>query len=202
MTEKFTMYGESVRIPLIVASSNKSRFPPGTVYDGLVELVDIAPTILGFCGENLSDPRYIYLDGHDLAGLLGGRIPERHEVLVQSSHVCGHRALLRTKEWAFSMRTRPPDDEFQFGENYAWASRAPDAALEMTLFDLHNDPKELHNLADSPEHKDIRYRLRNRLQERVLGPDRVEYPWHKDMGQSPPFFKAVSPHNRDEGGEP
>jgi len=195
MNEKFTMYSESVRVPFIVASSDKDRFPPGTVHDGFVELVDIAPTILGFCGENLSDPRYDYLDGHDLAGLLGGRIPERHEVLVQTSHVCGHRALLRTKEWAFSMRTRPPDDEFRFGENYAWASRAPDAALEMTLFDLCNDPKELHNLAGSPEHKEVRDRMRKRLQERVLGPDRVEYPWHKDTGEAPPFFKPISTHH-------
>ncbi len=152
----------------------------------------------GVTGSNLSDPRYIYLDGHDLAGLLHGRIPERSEVLVQSSHLCGHRALLRTKDWAFSMRTRPPDAEFQFGENYGWAARAPEEAVEMTLFDLRNDPKELHNLAGSPDHKDIRDRLRTRLQERVLGPDRIEYPWHKDTGQSPPFFKPVSPlYHRD-----
>jgi arylsulfatase A-like enzyme len=193
MNEKFTMYSESVRVPFIVASSDKSRFPAGTVHDGFVELIDIAPTILGYCGENLSDPRYSYLDGRDLADILHGRIPERGEVLVQTSHLCGHRALLRTKEWAFSMRTRPPDHEFQFGENYDWASRAPEEAVEMTLFDLSNDPKELRNLAGSAEHKEIRDQLRARLQQRVLGPDRVEYPWHKDTGEAPPFFKPVSP---------
>ena len=189
MIEKFTMYDESVHVPFIIASSDKKRFPAGIVYDEFVELVDIAPTILAFAGENLSDQRYSYLDGFDLVGLIQGRIPEREEVLVQSSHICGHRALLRTKEWAFSMRTRPVDADFEFEKNYGWARNASDNETEMTLFDIKNDPAETRNLAGLPEYKTVRDRLRRRLEDRVLGPDRVEYPWHEDLGRKPPFFE-------------
>jgi arylsulfatase A-like enzyme len=192
MIEKFTMYDVSVRVPLVVASSDKERFPPGRVYGGFVELVDIAPTLLAFAGEDLSEKRYDYLDGFDLADLIHSRVPEREEVLVQSSHICGHRALLRTREYAFSMRTRPPDDRYEFEENYRWACKASAEEVEMTLFDLRNDPRQLRNVSDLAEYREVRDLLRNRLQERVLGSDRVEYPWHRDTGQHPPFFEPTA----------
>lgn len=186
--DKFSMFDESIHVPFIVASSDKAKFPPGTVYDGLVELVDIAPTVLEFCGVDTSAERYHYLDGKDLARLISGKIPGRTSALVETGHLYGHRACLRTKEWAFSMRTRPED--FECGKDYDWAKKAAPQELEMTLFNLKSDPEEIHNLAGDPRYEEICAKMRSELQDRVLGSDRIEHEWFRESGGDTP--KGVS----------
>lgn len=186
--DKFSMFDESIHVPFIVASSDKKKFPAGTVSDELVELVDIAPTVLEFCGIDTSQKRYDYLDGKDLARLIHGQVPAREAALVETGHLYGHRACLRTREWAFSMRTRPED--FECGENYDWAKNASAREVEMTLFNLKNDPEEIHNLAGNPEYAGLCKQMREQVQDRVLSRDRIEYPWHKVLGGETP--KGVS----------
>ncbi len=186
--DKFSMFDESIHVPFIVASSDKKTFPAGTVSDELVELVDIAPTVLEFCGVDTSQKRYDYLDGKNLAKLIHQQIPSRRAALIETGHLYGHRACLRTAEWAFSMRTRPED--FEVGENIDWAKNASAAELEMTLFNLKNDPNEIHNLAGNPEVAGLCRQMRNDLQQRVLASDRIEYEWHLETGGETP--KGVS----------
>jgi arylsulfatase A-like enzyme len=180
VVDKFSMYDESIHVPLIVASSDKKRFPAGMVYEGPVELVDIAPTILEFCGVDTSAERYNYLDGQDLSKFIRAKVPPREWALVETGHLYGHRACLRNQKWAFSMRTRPED--FEIGQNVDWAAKAPAEELEMTLFNLKNDPDEIHNLAGNPEFADLCRKMRNELQQRVLSKDRIEYEWHLETG--------------------
>lgn len=172
---KFTMYDESVRVPLIVASSDKRAFPPGTRYDGMVELVDLAPTILEFAGI---DPQKYKdnFDGVPLQDMVSGAHPPKDHILCETGHVFGHWALYRTKEWAFSMKTRPKD--LVYGKDMDWAKRQPAEQLDMMLFKLENDPDEKRNLAYHPEYQQIRDELRAKLEAEVLGPDRVEYDWN------------------------
>lgn len=186
--DKFSLYDVTIRVPFIIASSDKAAFPPGTVYDGLIEQVDIAPTILEFCGIDTDTPRYDYLDGRDLAKVIHGELPRLDEALVETGHLYGHRAGLRTERYNFYMRTRPRD--FTIGENYDWAANAEPEELEMTLFDLENDPRERKNLAYLPEYQALAGKFRERLQERVLGDDRIEYEWHLDTGGETP--KGIS----------
>jgi len=153
-----------------------------------VELVDIAPTVLEFCGVDTSVERYGYLDGMDLAKLIHGQVHERKAALVETGHLYGHRACLRTKKWAFSMRTRPED--FEIGKNYDWARNASVEAVEMTLFNLESDPNEYQNLAANPEYIDLCKTMRAKLQDRLLSNDRIEYEWFRDTGGETP--KGVS----------
>ena len=173
---KFTMYDESVRVPLVIVSSDKQAFPPGTRYDGMVELVDLAPTILQFAGI---DPRKHAdnFDGVPLQDLMSGRHPPKDHILCETGHVFGHWGLYRTKEWAFSMKTRPKD--LVYGEDMDWAKRQPAEELDMMLFNLKNDPEQKNNLAYHPEYKQIRDDFRKKLESDVLGSDRVEYDWKK-----------------------
>jgi len=175
---KFTMYDESVRVPLIIASSDKKTFPPGTRYDGMVELVDLAPTILkaadidpytnAECKDNF--------DGIPLQDVISGKHPPKDHIICETGHVFGHWALHRTDRWAFSMKTRPKD--LVWGKDMNWAKRQPDASLDMMLFDMKNDPEQKHNLAYNPEYQEICDELKAKLEEEVLGPDRVEYDWN------------------------
>lgn len=107
-------------------------------------------------------------------------ITSRKAALIETGHLYGQRACLRTKEWAFSMRTRPED--FEIGKKYDWARNASDKELEMTLFNLKNDPNEIHNLADNPEVADLCGQMRNELQQRVLSKDRIEREWYLETG--------------------
>lgn len=172
---KFTMYDESVRVPLIIASSDKQMFPPGTRYDDMVELVDLAPTILQFAG--IDAQKYTdNFDGVPLLDMMSGKHPPKDRVICETGHAFGHWALYRTGEWAFSMKTRPKD--LVYGEDMDWAKHQPDGELDMMLFNLKTDPEQKHNLAYSPEYKGLRDELRAKLEAEVLGPDRIEYDWN------------------------
>jgi len=172
---KFTMYDETVRTPLVIASSDKKAFPPGMKYEGLVELVDLAPTILQASGI---DPKKYEgnFDGVPLQDLISGQRPKKERIVCETGHVFGHWALYRTDKWAFSMKTRPKD--LVYGEDMDWAKRQPPEELDLMLFDIKGDPEERRNLAYLPEYKAIRDELRAKLQAEVLGPDRVEYDWN------------------------
>jgi arylsulfatase A-like enzyme len=181
---KFTMYDESVRVPLIVASSDKKAFPPGTRYEGLVELVDLAPTIMKAAGIDPYEKVYKEnFDGVPLQDLVSGKLPEKDHVICETGHVFGHWALFRTEEWAFSMKTRPQD--LVCGEDMDWAKRQPAEELDMMLFNLKNDPDEKRNLAYHPEYQQLRDDFRKKLEGEVLGPDRIEYDWNNHP--IPPF---------------
>lgn len=181
---KFTMYDESVRVPLIIASSDQKTFPPGTRYAGMVELVDLAPTILKAAGIDTGKKEHREnFDGVPLQDLISGKLPKKDHILCETGHVFGHWALFRTEEWAFSMKTRPQD--LVYGEDMDWAKRQLAEELDIMLFNLENDPDEKRNLAYHPEYKQIRDELREKLEAEVLGPDRVEYDWNQHP--IPPF---------------
>lgn len=178
-TGKFGPWDVDLRQPMIVVSSDKKRFPPGAINRDLVELVDIAPTFCEAAGLDTSTPDLSYLDGVDLAATLHGRVPKRDHVLAAVHHVMGPRAVLRTKEYAFSMRTRP--NRYRPGQDLDWVRRAKAEDLEMALYDLAKDPDEISNVAHDPAYRAIVERLRRKLENRVLGPDRVEYDWAADF---------------------
>jgi arylsulfatase A-like enzyme len=182
---KFTMYDESVRTPLIIASSDKDAFPPMTRYEGLVEFVDLAPTFLKAAGIDPYDPVYAdNFDGVPLQDLVSGEQPPKERILCETGHgVIGWRALYRTERWAFSMKHRP--DDMVLGEDMQWATRQSPETLQMMLFDLENDPEEKHNLAYDPRYEAVRDELRAKLEAEILGPTRREFDWKANP--LPPF---------------
>jgi len=176
---KFSFYDEVIRVPLIVASSDTGAFPPGTVNDDIVELVDLAPTILAALGVDVDEPELSHLDGYPLQHTLDGSAPKRDAALIETAVVFGHRAALRTDRYTFSMRLRPYP--LKRGKNYDWAKHAPDKQLQMQLFDHKEDPGEQHNVADDEQYQNIRDQLKAQLIQRVLSDDRIEHDWAADF---------------------
>jgi len=178
MNAKFTFYDISTHLPLIVSSSDK-RFPKNVRFDNLVEFVDIAPTILGAAGIEI--PKY--MDGIDLYKSLNSKKPLRNEVISEEFHVMSRgmvRGYYKKKLYVFSMRTRP--NNFVLNKQMDWVKTAPNSELDMHLFDMEKDPRQVNNVAKDPGYKDVLAYFKQRFIIRLFT-DRVEPVWRNTIKQ-------------------
>jgi hypothetical protein len=89
----------------------------------------------------------------------------------------GETGVIRTKEFAFSMRTRPKKN--MNDSHFRWAVDAEASDLDLALFDLRKDPLERQNVASSPRYLQVVENFRQKLQKIVLG-DRTEADWTRE----------------------
>jgi arylsulfatase A-like enzyme len=144
---------EVIRIPMIWHVPGLAS--PGRSTDGLIEQVDIMPTILDLCG--ISDPgttqgeslRSLFESADEFAGKSSVLIQERQApdltargMEPESLSLIG----LRTRQWKLIRNLREPHGE---------------------LYDLAADPGEFHNLWDDPEHVNIRQEMEEKLLDRL-----------------------------------
>ncbi|MEM9418770.1 MAG: sulfatase-like hydrolase/transferase [Planctomycetota bacterium] len=179
---KFGPWRQSNQGSVIVVSSDKEKYPPGTVYDGLVEYVDFVPTFYDAAGIPTS--AHPGLDGFSLREIASGDAVQRDYVIGEFNQVRGERAYLRTKDFAFSMRARPyftkPGEGYEPGERIMWGLEASPEEVEMSLYDLRIDPDERINLAYHEPYSKLAAFLRNKLGRIVLGDGRVEVDWTQE----------------------
>jgi arylsulfatase len=142
-------YEPLVHVPLIISY-------PGTIRGGqrsqaLVELVDLAPTLLAACGI---EP-YPAMQGRSLWPLLMGQAPlheHRDDVYCQMYSSFdpidnrGHADMIRTREYKLAV-----DHKTDQGE----------------LYDLCNDPTETHNRWDDPNYLTVKAQMLTRLTHRL-----------------------------------
>jgi choline-sulfatase len=137
---KSTLYEESVAIPLIISGPG---IAPGTVCDQPVSLVDLFPTVLKCVGADISP--------EDLLGKAGKSLFEVLELSGGSRAVFAEFHGGGTNDACFMVRT----GSFKFICHINHPSQ---------LFDLENDPGELHNLIEEPDYQEIRAQLEEILQ--------------------------------------
>ncbi|MFW5814163.1 MAG: sulfatase [Spirochaetota bacterium] len=139
-------YEGLVRVPLIVAGPG---FAAGQRSDALVELTDIAPTLLEVAGMEPPE-RFV---GRSLAPMLRGE-----------ATLDRHRDHVRSEYYHTLSRKAPGRDEF----NGSYATMIRDDRYKLVvyhghpvgeLFDLEADPWEHENLWDDPAHAEVRFRL-------------------------------------------
>lgn len=186
MVSKFSHYDTDLHNPIIVLSSDQKTFPAGKVVDDFTCFVDIAPTLLSAGGIDIQTADYAYLDGRDMAKTAAGSFPPRDYIVAEPTWVIGPRAVIRTKDYKFAMKTRPRSGHTMTaataGKDFHWASKAELNDIEPTLFHLRSDPQERHNLAFDSRYSDVLNALRKKLQDIVLGDGRVEVAWTKQGG--------------------
>ncbi|WP_298369267.1 sulfatase-like hydrolase/transferase [uncultured Lutibacter sp.] len=163
--------------PIIVVSSDKKKFPAGKVVRDFTEFVDIAPTVLKAAGANLQNKKFNHLDGLDLEKIASGIIPARDYVLGESHHSIGPRAYIRTKDYMFSVKTRPSSKR---GVNMNWAMEATYKELDPALYHTTKDPNEINNVAFDPKYKKIAMKMKKKLLDIVIGDGRAEINWGGD----------------------
>jgi arylsulfatase A-like enzyme len=187
---KFSPWDMDAHNPIIVVSSDKKAFPAGKVVRDFTEFVDIAPTVLAAAGADLDAPKFGYLDGYDLAQVVSGILAPRDYVIGESHAVTGPRATIRTKEYMFSIKSRP---DKRRGKNMQWAMTASYEELEPVLYHLPTDPAERHNLAFTVEYQRIAQALKKKLLDIVIGDGRVEVDWGEKTTGTKPLISNFAP---------
>jgi len=170
------LYDSGLRVPMIVRWPG--QIEEGTVSDRLVSFIDLAPTVLSIAGVKIPP----HLQGHAFLGeqearprdyVYGARdrMDERYDLI---------RAV-RDKQYKY-LRNYEPFKTYAQRISYAelgptmqelrrlHAAGQLNATQELffrgrkpveELYDLEADPHELHNLADSAEHRDVLERMRS-----------------------------------------
>ena len=140
MWGKVTLFEECARVPMIVRVPGRTK--PSTVTEGLVELLDIYPTLADLCG--LRPPED--LQGRSFANLIDDPSGKgKDQVYTVVTRTKPYKTLGR------SIRT----DRWRYAE---WGSRA-----HSELYDLTNDPDEYTNLAKHPEYREVAKDMARRL---------------------------------------
>ena len=132
-------YDELTRIPLIM--SWPGHLPAGKRYESLAEMVDIFPTICEIIGIE-AGPR---VQGKSMWPYLPeGKEMEKESVLCQST---GHASMLRTEDWKVVVFRKGNEGE---------------------LYDMKNDPGEVHNLFYDEKFATVKADMLTKLMEREL----------------------------------
>jgi arylsulfatase A-like enzyme len=146
MADKWLMYEESIRVPLIVCDPRLPAGRRGQTSDARALNIDLAPTLLDYAGVAIPAG----MQGKSLRPLVEGK-----QIAWRTDWFYEHHTLpkiipptegVRTTRWAYLrwLTTDPPTEE---------------------LYDVQADPLEEHNLAARPEHRATLERLRARWQE-------------------------------------
>jgi len=134
-------YEDLIHIPLILVWPG--HFKAGLQSDALVELVDIAPTLLAATGQAIP----VGMQGRSLLEICGGRADPHN-----------HRGYVFTECYEATPTDKPP----------VYVSMIRDRRYKISvyhgqelgeLYDLHEDPHEFNNLWNSPEHEKMKNKL-------------------------------------------
>ena len=139
-------YAGSAHIPFLISGPDVR---PGRVCDVPVCLEDVMPTVLALAGCAIPPT----VDGTSLAPILRGEADAAGREYLHGEHATCYR-YEQANHYLTDGR-----------EKYVWYT----AHGTEQLFDLRQDPRELHNLAGRPEHAAALERWRQRLVTRLQG---------------------------------
>lgn len=157
--DKAMFYEPAVRVPLIICDPRHgAERTRGAVFDTLVEAIDLAPTFVDAMGGEIASHS---LEGRSLMPLIRAEetAPAREAVIseLDYGYLATGRALglaprrsmgrmIRTARWKYVHFHDLPDQ----------------------LFDLRNDPDEIHDLSGDEAHHPVRQEMKDRLLEWAL----------------------------------
>lgn len=178
-------YNSGLHVPLIVYIPEKYKhlrpadYQAGGTSDRLVGFIDLAPTLLSLAG--IQPPAH--LQGHAFLGRYAtdpqpyqfgfrGRMDERYDMVrsvrdqryIYIRNYMPHRIYGQYIDYMFQTPTtsiwKKLFDAGQLNEAQQafWKTKPAEE-----LYDLQTDPDEIHNLADSPEHREVVERMRAAL---------------------------------------
>jgi N-acetylglucosamine-6-sulfatase len=162
LIDKRHMYEESMRVPFLAWCPGMIK--PGLVIEELIQNIDLAPTILDVAG--IETPAR--MDGKSFLPILQGKkIPWRDAAFYE---YYWERNFPQTPT-THGVRT----DRYKYIHYHGiWDIDE--------LYDLKEDPEEMHNLIDSPEHQKLIKQLNDRVFEWLEKTDGMLIPLRRDSG--------------------
>ena len=205
-------YNSGLQVPLIVHFPEKwkslapDEYQANGASDRMVSFVDFAPTMLSIAGIKPKP----WMQGHAFAGKFEvespefsygfrGRMDERVDLVrtvmgkryVYLRQYMPHRIYGQHINYMFiTPTTQVWHDLYYAGKLNEAQSHFWEKKPSEELYDLQTDPDEIHNLADSPEHRDVLKKMRTAQQK-----------WAseiKDVG----FLPEAEIHSRSVGSSP
>lgn len=160
-------FDPNVRVPLLMRWPRE--FQGGARVPGLVQLHDLAATVLAAAGMPADEIRRWMPDARSLLELARGRTSQVHDEAIccyRNSGISKKRLYWDPPIHATMIR----DERYKLN---VW--HTPPGANQGELYDMVRDPQEMENLWNAPDMRDVRLRLTARLlewearRERVLG---------------------------------
>ena len=157
-SQKWTMYEQVVRVPLIIRAPK--RFTGDRVLDGLLQSLDLAPLILDWADvpvpntlEGISPAAA--LDNDEWAGREFVFAEQQRDLNFTTSDFM---TMIRSRDWKLV---------HFLGESYG------------QLFDLNNDPEEANDLWNNPEHREQNDQLLHAMLEWHIASQIKTAYWHE-----------------------
>ncbi len=158
--DKRLMYEESLRMPFLMRYPGAIR--PGTVNRDMVLNIDFAPMFLDYAGAS-APPN---MQGRSFRKCVEGRTPRdwrksmyyRYWMHNTSDHHVPAHYGLRTDRWKLI---------YYYGKPLGMTgAEPPDTQPDWELFDVRNDPREMHNLYHDPKYAGLVKKLTAELMQR------------------------------------
>lgn len=153
--EKHCLYEPAVRVPLLMRW--EGHLPAGRTVDGMVEYVDIFPTVLDLLG--IATPGD--LQGRSLAPLLRGEPGATGRDVVFSEYLENEEAMVRSERFKLIVGTGRRKRE----DGYVTSDPTPGPSLR--LFDEATDPGETKDLSADPAMRPVLENLIDRMYTRL-----------------------------------
>jgi len=145
--EKDLFHEPSVKVPLIIYDpSPEADASRGTSCDALVESIDLAATFIETAGGKV--PGHV-VEGHTLLPFLRGERPDDWREVAISEY---DYSMLPICE---RLGLAPRDARLFMVAGRRWKYVHAEGGFRPMLFDLENDPDELHDLGASPDHSEV-----------------------------------------------
>ncbi|MEO0415991.1 MAG: sulfatase-like hydrolase/transferase, partial [Verrucomicrobiota bacterium] len=205
-------YNSGLHVPMMIHVPEKwqklapSDYSAGGTSDRMVGFVDLAPTMLSLAGIEPKE----WMQGHAFAGEhqasapqysygFRGRMDERYDLVrtvmdqryVYIRQYMPHRIYGQYIQYMFQTTTTQQwHDLYHAGklneaQSHFWREKPAEE-----LYDLHEDPDEVNNLAASDEHQEVLVRMRKAHQD-----------WEKEI-RDVGFLPEAEIHSRSEGSTP
>jgi arylsulfatase A-like enzyme len=166
LIDKRHMYEESMRVPFLAWCPGMIK--PGKVVEELIQNIDIAPTVMDIAGLNRPER----MDGRSFLPILQGKkVPWRNAAFYEYY-------------WERNFPHTPTTHGVRTNR-YKYIHYHGIWDID-ELYDLKNDPEEMNNLIDSPEHQDLIKQLNNKMFEWLEKSDGMLIPLRRDQG-----FRAI-----------
>ncbi|MCG6157143.1 sulfatase family protein [Rubinisphaera margarita] len=152
MSDKRAMHEPSIRVPMIVRYPRLAK--PGSVLTQQVLNIDLAPSIVELCSAEPMEN----IHGMSWVPLLEGQSRDWRDAWYYEYNY--------EKQFPYTPNVRGIRTDRWKYMRYPHGDGSEDRHMA-ELYDLKNDPKELNNLINEPEHKELIAKLRSRLDELI-----------------------------------